>query len=226
MQTIQNLEGACFKTGYEVLKQKGTVIVGMSPGNSYFKKDTIYNILRSVSRLFKNIKIFIPEVQVQYTYIALGKSITKAAAIARKNSNFLRNHSMRAIAEIIDHDSAVSISISNWYSEIEHVSSYRNSKKYIYDLYKKSEKFYSDVRQTTKIIVASQTKDVIDIEKVVDIAVNYLLEELAFMLASPGIYGVEQIAAAYHNRWPVFENLVSGQYDLSISNVGLVLLVE
>jgi cyclo(L-tyrosyl-L-tyrosyl) synthase len=226
MNIILNLEGTAFKTGYKVLEQKGTVIVGMSPGNGYFKKDTIYQLLRSVSHLFKNIKIFIPDIPAQYTYNALGKSITKAVAISRKNSNLLRNHSMQAIDEIMRNGSIVNITISDWHNEIECAPAYHKHKKYIYDLYRKNERFYSDARQATQMVIVSQAKDGIDMKKAVDIAVNYLLEELIFLLASPEIYGVEKTTAVYHRRWPIFENLISGQYDMPISNVGFMLLVK
>ncbi len=222
MKVILNLEGSCFKTGYEILNRNDTMLVGMSPGNSYFKKDTISQLLSTVSRLCKNVTIFIPDVPAKHTYNAIGYPITRAEAIARKKGNNLRNHIRRAK----DDNNITNITIIDWRKDIERSSAYHKYKKYIYDLYRKNEVFYHDARQTTKLVIADQIKKNIDLENAVDIAINYFLEELAFILASPGICGFEKIAYTYHKRWPIFENLISGHYDRLMPNIGFVIIAK
>lgn len=42
---------------------------------------------------------------------------------------------------------------------------------------------------------------------------NYLLEELAFVIASPQIFNVSKTAYIYHKKWQIFEKLVNGAFD-------------
>ncbi len=48
MHIQQNVEGISFATGYRILEEKnGGAIVGMSSGNSYFKREVIANLLQT-----------------------------------------------------------------------------------------------------------------------------------------------------------------------------------
>tara|TARA_Y100000310_G_scaffold302122_1_gene339170 strand:- start:1134 stop:1358 length:225 start_codon:yes stop_codon:yes gene_type:complete len=58
-----------------------------------------------------------------------------------------------------------------------------------------------------------KTKEDVDLEDAIKIGVVYLLEEIAFVLASPSIFKVSKTAYIYHNRWQIYEDLVNGKYD-------------
>ena len=97
--------------------------------------------------------------------------------------------------------------------------------KEIEALYSKNKLFQKYCDDTTKEVLNGKTKENIDFEKAVKIGVKYLLEELAFVLASPLIFGVSKTAYIYHNRWPIYENLVNGKYDKKVRNdVGFFLV--
>ena len=92
-------------------------------------------------------------------------------------------------------------------------------------MYSTNKLFQKDCNETTREVLNGKTKENIDFEKAVKIGVKYLLEELAFVLASPLIFDVSKTAYIYHHRWPIYENLVNGEYDKKVRNdVGFLLV--
>ncbi len=217
----------CFQIDYKVLEKKGIVIVGLSPENSYFKKETIHELLSFLTNLFSMLRIMIPDKPILHTYKALGYSIQKAERKARLNGNTLKNHCNNSINEILKIQSNKDIKIINWELEIESEENYLHELKALFALYQSKTLFYEDVRSTKWQVIKKNMKDHSDIEKSLDEAVIYLLKELAFILASPLMFKVENIAFVYHTNWPPFENLIAGKYDGKIrKNIGFLICVK
>src|SRR5258708_841204 len=125
----------CFKNGHQVLEEKGTAIVCMSPGNSYFKEGIISKLLQKASELFSKVVILIPDHPATNTYLGLGHPVLKAQRLARLKGNNLKNHSKRVIAAILKNNSQAHLEIPDWKSEIDSNDVYLKYRKYIYDLY-------------------------------------------------------------------------------------------
>ena len=219
----KELKGAVFETGYKVFEEKGLAIIWMSVGNPYFNPEVIKNIVEFCSKKFSKIRILVPFEPAQYTFQALSNDENKAKSKARLNSNRLKNHTQRVLDQIKNKSS--DIKIINWSEDILPKEEYKKSLKEIETLYSTNKLFQKDCNETTREVLNGKTKENIDFEKAVKIGVKYLLEELAFVLASPLIFDVSKTAYIYHHRWPIYENLVNGEYDKKVRNdVGFLLV--
>ena len=135
----------------------------------------------------------------------------------------LKNHTQRVLDQIKNKSS--DIKIIDWSEDILLKEEYKKSLKEIETLYSTNKLFQKDCDATTEQVLKDKTKEDVDFEKAVKIGVKYLLEELAFVLASPLIFDVSKTAYIYHHRWPIYENLVNGEYDKKVRNdVGFLLV--
>lgn len=226
MKIVTGLAGICFKNGYDVLQEKGFAIVCMSPGNSYFKENIIYELLRTASEIFSKVLLLIPDQPAGNTYLGLGHSLVKAQRLARLKGNNLKNHARRAIEKIVQDGGNQNIIIPDWDNDIAPQILYKKYRTYIYDLYRDNEEFKNDARATTRDVISKQVPADISVDAAIDSAVNYLLEELAYILAVPEIFGVAKITYVYHKRWPIFEDLVNGKYGSALSHIGFMIVAQ
>ena len=187
-------------------------IVGMSPGNSYFKEDKIEFLLKTCVEKYGHVLIMIPDVPAISTYIALGYPENRARRDkAMPQGNLLKNRTERAMDQL--GYTKEQVRIVDWETEIEPNEDYKKSYKLIRDLYGSSELFHQDVNETTKGVIVGSGKEVQDIDAAIKIAVHYLLSEFAFLEFAPLFLGSEKTIYIYHNNWPVCENYIAGKYD-------------
>jgi len=196
-----------FETGYDIAKDKWIAIVGMSIGNSYFKAEAINNLVEFAESNFKKTYFFMPYEPTVHTFKAIGYNQTKAERKARLGSNALANHTIKAI------DSRDNLIIVDWFNDVNSQEVYKKSLKHIYSLYSNSSDFKKDADETTKRVLEGKIKEWINIDDWVEIWVNYLLEELAFLLVSPRLFDALEIVYIYHRRFEIFEKLINWKYD-------------
>jgi cyclo(L-tyrosyl-L-tyrosyl) synthase len=189
-------------------------IIGMSPGNGYFKQEVINQILAKAINEYPFIGIFIPDVPAIATYKALGYDDTRARKDkAIPQGNALRNKVQRVIeTENLD---ISKIKIFDWVGEkIEDNPLYREKFDYIMNLYNENPAFKTIVDDTTKSVLVDNAFRKIDItQNQIEIGTHYLLSEFAFMLFVGEYTNEEDVGYVYHNPWPVFENFIAGMYD-------------
>ena len=224
MNVREGLCGAVFERGYGIYYEKGFAVIGLSLGNSYFKNEKIQELVRFGVDNFSQVQLMILDCPAVHTYSALGYSLKVAEKKARLNGNTLRNHAKRAIASICDISVFPKVGIINWQEEIIQNEDYRREYQTLCSLYDINLDFRFAVRQTTQSVLEFKLKSNQNIDVAIDEGVNYLLKELAFLCASPDIFGVEKIAYMYHERWGVFENLVNGVYDCERGRLGFLVV--
>ncbi len=217
MNIKQNLEGKVYENGYNIIKSKGAAIIGMSPGNSYFKEGTIKKLIDYCSETFTAIYVMIPSAPSIYNYRAIGYDYKDAKEKSRLKSNNLKHHTERAIGD------RENVKIIDWDHDIS--KHYAKELKDIYALYKTNAQFRTDCRNTTAKVLENKLKPRIDLEKAIDKGVNYLLKEFAGMSAIPKLFNKEQVAYIYHHEWPVYENYVNGVYGKERNDLGLVIII-
>ncbi|MGV8150144.1 MAG: tRNA-dependent cyclodipeptide synthase [Candidatus Woesearchaeota archaeon] len=217
------LKGQAYETGYQIIEKKGTAIVGMSPGNSYFKKETIEELLTECTKIFSKILIMIPDKPAIHTYNALGYAKTKAERKARLSSNALINI-INGVLPTIKEKYDGEIRIATWDDGVAKSEEYHKELNDLLKLYESNINFKEDVRTTTKGVIANKIKDGQDIEKSIDEGIKYLLSEFAFVSACSKINN-EEIVYVYHNPWDVYVNYVNGAYDEKKSNLGFAIML-
>lgn len=188
-------------------------VIGMSPGNSYFKLEVITQLLKKGLEEYPRIGIFIPDVPAIATYLALGYPENRARtdkAIAQGNA--LKNKVRSAIeTESLD---VSRIRIFEWEKDgIEDNDKYREKFQWIQDLYESNSEFRKDADAATAEVLNENPFRKIPIEdEQIKKGVHYLLSEFAFMLFLPDYLNEEQVGYIYHKPWPVFERLIAGEY--------------
>lgn len=187
-------------------------IIGMSPGNSYFKDDEIKYLLKTTIERYGRVAIMIADVPAISTYIGLGYPENLARRTkAIPQGNLLKNRTRRVMKELGYTEKEVRI--IDWKNEVETNSDYQNYYQRIRDFYNTNTLFQNDADKTTKTVLIETKKKVSNIDSGVKIAVHYLLSEFAFMEWAPKFLGTEKALYVYHKNWPVFENFIAGVYD-------------
>ncbi len=189
-------------------------IIGMSPGNGYFKQEVVNQLLDKAIKEYSEIGIFIPDVPAISTYVALGYDQTRARRDkAIPQGNALKNKVVRALKEKEIDQSKVRI--FDWSGEnIQENQSYRDSFLYITNLYHSNGDFKKEVDDTTSAVLVDNAFRKIPItQKEIEIGAHYLLSELTFMIFVGEYINKQDVGYIYHNPWPIFQNFIAGKFD-------------
>jgi tRNA-dependent cyclodipeptide synthase len=205
------------------------LIIGMSPGNGYFKQEVIDKILVYALSHYKHIGIFIPDIPAISTYVALGypENIAHSKKAIPQGNNF-KNRVARSIQkENLDSNK---ITIFDWQKEnIENNSNYRTEYNYLKKLYLTNKDFERDINEATEQVLVGNPFRKKDIElKDIKKGTHYILSEFAFMTFLPKYKKeYESFYYAYHKPWPVWEKFISGSYDgIERSNLNFIQLPD
>lgn len=237
MNIKDDAELPAYKRGYEICKNNGFCIIAMSIGNSYFNEKKIGELLPFANNHFSDLRILIADIPSIHTYQAIGYDEKTAKKKTRLAGNRLRNYCNRVIAKMSGNNLKHSIRFIDWNKEVSKNKEYQKQLKIIKELYDKHldfkdhvhhevkirheiclQCFREDSRNTTREVLQNKIKESINIESAIEEGVKYLLEELAFLLASPNIFSVNNVVYLYHMNWPIYINLIDGMYDGTIRN--------
>lgn len=187
-------------------------IIGMSPGNSYFRDEVVQKLIEKVISKYSKTAIFIPDIPAISTYIALGytENIARREK-ALPQGNSLRNKVQRAKTTLRYDDNQVRI--ISWQVEIENNPIYKEKYKEILNLYNTSKPFELAVDAATKGVLEYSNKEIPDLISATKIAVHYLLSEFAFMEFACTYLKASQVRYIYHKNWPVYESFIVGEFD-------------
>lgn len=183
------------------MKKNSTAIIGMSPWNSYFDKETIGWLIWTVRERFNVVKIMIPDHPAEYTYRALGEK--KPGSKARLKGNAIRNNVERVLWEEKD------ICI-DWKKAINTHPAYRKAVRWILKLSHTNAPFRKALQETTKEVLSWKV-DTVD-ERRIKTWVKFLICELGFLVSAKEIFG-NDVTYIYHRSWPIFTDLISGKFD-------------
>ena len=117
-------------------------------------------------------------------------------------------------------------SFVRWTEDVESCHEYHKALADIQDMYEVNDEFRSDVNESTEAALRSiqisrekggfNDESEMAEESAVDLkeGVLYLLKELAFFVAVPGIYeNFNEYVYLYHRPWPVLQKYFDGGYD-------------
>jgi hypothetical protein len=171
------------------IHMENILIIGMSPGNGYFKQEVIDKLLVFALNKYQNIAVFIPDVPAISTYIALGypENIARNKKAISQGNNFRNRIKKSILDQNLD----------------------KNNIQFKLDI--------NSATETVLLHNPIKKKDILleDIE----IGTHYIISEFAFMLFLPQYVDLAQykyFTYGYHNLWPVWEKFISGEYDGSI----------
>jgi cyclo(L-tyrosyl-L-tyrosyl) synthase len=187
-------------------------IIGMSPGNSYFKDDVVKELIEKVIKKYGRAVVMIADIPAISTYIALGYPENRARRDkALPQGNALKNRVQRAIRELNYSNSQVRI--IDWQKEIEVNLDYQEEYTKVLALYKANKIFHEAANDATKSVLEYSGKKIPDIESASKIGVHYLLSEFAFMEFAPKYLKADIVTYFYHKDWPIWESYIAGEFD-------------
>lgn len=199
-------------------------IIGMSPGNSYFKDDEIKYLLKTAVDRYGRVAVMIADIPAISTYIALGYPENRARRDkALPQGNLLKNRTERAIVQL--GYTSGQVRIIDWENEIEPNEDYKKSYANIRNLYESNKQFERDADETTKGVIFNSKREIGDVATATKIAVHYLLSEFAFLDFAPKFFNTKKVTYVYHKNWVVYENYIAGKYDgKPKENIGFLLI--
>ena len=187
-------------------------IIGMSPGNSYFKDEVVKKLLQKVVEKFSKTAILIADVPAVSTYVALGYPENRAwRDKALPQGNNLRNRVERAMSDLEYTNDKVKI--IDWKNEVENNPVYKVKYQKVLELYQTNNNFQLSVNDATREVLEYSEKEIPDMNSAIKIAVHYLLSEIAFMEFAPEYLKADKVTYIYHRNWSVYEKYISGAFD-------------
>lgn len=205
--------------------QKNTHIIGMSPGNSYFKDEEVAYLLKTTVERYGNVAIMIADVPAISTYIAYGYPENRARRDkAIPQGNLLKNRVVRAMTQLGYTEDQVRI--IDWENEVEQNPAYINHYKKVRKLYEENISFQQEADNATRQVLEGSKREFIDIQKSIKIAVHYLLSEIAFLEWGREFFNTDKVTYVYHKNWKVYEDYIAGKFDEDLKEHMDFLLLE
>jgi hypothetical protein len=225
LNIVYGLTDTSYVKGYHVLQNGGIAILGMSPGNSYFKQHIIYDLINFTTNVFSKIYIIVPDQPSIHTYKSLGYNNHESTQRAYKYSRRLINHIDKNIIQTLQEKPNAFIYRFKWKTDIELSFCYQKQLKYVSEIYKSHTEFRNDAHNQVEQVIRHHTKEgpVITMENL-EKGAQYVIEEIAFCLACPTLLETNNIALVYHKDWPLCNKFFSGYYTGVFYNIGFVLI--
>ena len=190
-------------------------IIGMSPGNSYFKDEEVKFLIENIVKRFGKVAILIADIPAISTYVAFGYSQKRARRDkAVPQGNLLRNRVKRAIVQLGYSDEKVRV--VDWENDVEKNPTYQKTYKKVKKMYDSNSKFTEAADNTTLGVLKSSKRGIPDLKKDTKIAVHYLLSEIAFLEWAHKLLKVKKVSYVYHKNWKVYEDYIAGKFDSEI----------
>lgn len=186
-------------------KKPSIAILGMSPGNSYFKESVIRWLTKVVTDRFESFRIMIPDHPAEYTYRAKGQRNPTGKALAQWNA--IRNRIERVLGKQGQEEFTL-----NWKEQINTHPAYRRSVKEVLRLCRNNTAFKDALEMSTKEVLQWWDTQKEISQKNTDIWVKFLICELAFLSAANEVLGSD-VTYVYHRPWPIFHDFMSGKFD-------------
>jgi tRNA-dependent cyclodipeptide synthase len=229
--------GPLFVRGNRMIIRRERMLLPICLNNGYYTREQVFKLLLFASQNSKQVSVFFTDGPARHNYRAIGKTEEEARRECHRHLNRLRNHCHAAIAkinagnEISEHFLVTFIDWKSIYTSCLFQNEYHR----LLTLYQQNECFREDVRRTTHEVLRKKVAVPLHelclqqfrMNSIVDIAVHYSLEELAFLMtyAKYGDFGaftsaeksdeapLKPFVYVYYQRWHVFERLAEGFYD-------------
>lgn len=228
--------GSLFARGNQMILRRERMLLPICLNNGYYTREQVFNLLLFASQNSKQVSVFFTDGPARHNYLAIGKTDKEARRECHRHLNRLRNHCHAAIARINANETSdpFLVTFIDWES-IYTSRSFQNEYHRLFSLYKQDECFREDIRRTTHEVLRKKVAVPLQqvclqqftMNSIVDTAIHYSLEELAFLMTYAKYRDLEAFTSAeksdeappapfvyvYYQRWHVFERLAEGFYD-------------
>lgn len=211
MFTVEPLTDNCRR----ILDRGDHVLIGISPGNSYFSEQRITDLLRWSLPLFRRIDIIIPDSAEVATRLALGLTEDQAHRKARGAANRIRNRTVRACATAgVPADRSRILLLS----EVAEQSAYQDARQRCEEGLADDAELREICLRPARHILRTHLQGREPTPEQTERAMGYLLAEMPLMLDSPRLLDVASSVLIYHQHMEFFERIVLGKSTLTMSD--------
>lgn len=194
------------------LESNGASIIGLNIQNKYFQDDdNLKEIISWSLRNFPKTYILLPDEPAVATFMAYGYN----EKVARQKANqACLDLQSRCFMLCKDHPNFSSLQVVRW-RKFEDNKSYKATFNVLKELYETNASFRRDVRaDTMRGILHNGT--LFDLQESVDIGIDAILKELAFVSMAPTILNESATAYLYHHFMPLLDGLLGGMYGVQV----------
>jgi cyclo(L-tyrosyl-L-tyrosyl) synthase len=188
---------------------KEVLAFGVSLYNSYFTEDRMTRILQAVASPNRKICFVIVDLPVAHNLRAIGKDDPYIEKKIRQHGNNITNRCRRAVEA-----SGVEAAIMNW-GDITSSEMYRDGVERFRKLYDQDTRFRLEARKVTSGVLFNKLQ-VRATEQQIDVAVSFVLEELAFFWWGDEILGEDNLVNVYHSEMQILSDLIAGAYNIEV----------
>jgi cyclo(L-tyrosyl-L-tyrosyl) synthase len=188
---------------------KEVLAFGVSLFNSYFTEDRITRLLQKTASPDSKTYLVIADLPVVHNLRAIGKDDSYIEKKVRHHSNNMTNRCKRAIGA-----SGVDAVIVNW-GAIGSSAVYQDGLEQFHKLYDQDVGFHFEARRMTSDVLLNKLGFLAN-EQQIDVAVSFVLEELAFLWWGDQILGEDSLVYVYQNEMKILSNLISGEYAIEV----------
>lgn len=203
--------------GWELVKQRELITVGISIGNGYFNRERIEIILMGMASYFKELIVIVPDLPALHTYRALGYDEHQAIEKMKKHRQEIKRHCRYVSEQMQNNFGKDNMRILAWSDGFNKKDCYQRAYHKAVDIFRNNSKFKEAIsRNTERYILArledSDVQQLGGMRKIVEIASHYLIEEMAFHEVFHVILGKEGISS-YYKDLELIPNYINGAYN-------------
>lgn len=209
-------ETPAHKKGWELVKKRDLVTVGISIGNGYFSRERVEIILMGMASYFSNLIVVVPDLPAMHTYRGLGCDEHQAMERVKRHMQDI-NRYYRRISELIESTFHVNnMKMLTWSEHFFQEKPYKNAYSQAIEIYHSNSDFRESILRNTEryILARLEEQDVQQLggmRRVVEKAAHYLLEEMAFHAMFHTVLEDEPIFS-YYKDLELVPNYLNGTY--------------
>jgi len=200
--SISIIDNQCtkfYRCGFETLGKR-SVVIGMSPGNGYFSKENMIDIIAGMCEISPKVYIVVPDTPHIHNFTAVGYNWAKSKKKAKKDNNQTNNR-LRYAADILKTELNIqNFEIFDWELEVESNSDYKASVEVVMNAYRTNSEFQHLVNTLTYQYLESRAFTRTINELVISEGVKYYLKELALFTVLKSVFNEHPIIA-YYKKW-------------------------
>ncbi len=189
--------------------KKEVLAFDISLYNSYFSEDRITRLLQKVAGPNSKIYLVIVDLPVAHNLRAIGKDDSYIKKKLRQHGNNMVNRCKRAIET-----SGVEAAIVNW-EAIPSSDVYNDGVQQFRELYDQDAQFRLEARKMTSEVLSNKLGASAN-EQQIDVAVSFVLEELAFFWWGDEILGEDSFTNVYNSEMKILSDLIAGAYNIEV----------
>lgn len=192
--------------------EKTGAIIGISMLNPYFTRENIQATAEKIREQFGQIVFALPDKPANYTLYGYGYSPEEAQKTTSRKFKTLERNCRESIEAL----SLPNARILRW-EEVEKREEYQRATRELDVLRATDATFRADVEESTRLVYENSQfpmKRPMLLEEQIEVGTPFLMHEVAFMLSSAKVVGVEKATHIYHRDIPVLSALLRGKYKI------------